>query len=155
MQLPDAVGDEERPRPAEEPDRGGGPLILESLGVGQAGEAIHGRVQVGVADFRPGPALGLLRRLTAAAVGASSAAVGDRAHLLHIEVDHVSGPGGADASRGPAGVLSLRGEVAQPGDSESVLPAADGAQTDRHGAVGQVAVDASGGPFVLAPEGLD
>ena len=35
---------------AEEADRGGGLLVIQGLGVGQAGEAVDGGVQVGVAD---------------------------------------------------------------------------------------------------------
>ena len=46
----DAVGGEEGPGTAEEADRGGGLLVVEGLGVSQAGEAVDGGVQVGVAD---------------------------------------------------------------------------------------------------------
>src|SRR5690606_5173517 len=87
----DAVGGEERPGAVEEPDRGGRFLVGQVLGVGQAGEPVHGRVQVDVAGTGTGGlgSLGGLVRRGAAAVGAPAAAVGDAADLLHVQVDHV------------------------------------------------------------------
>lgn len=38
----DAVGGEEGQGAAEESDRGGGPLVLEGLGIGQPREPVHG-----------------------------------------------------------------------------------------------------------------
>ena len=58
----DAVGGQEGPGAAEEADRGGGLLVIRGLGVGQAGEAVDGGVQVGVAGsgfFVPPGGLGL------------------------------------------------------------------------------------------------
>ena len=83
----------------EEPDRGRGLLVLERLGVGQAGEAVLHGVEVGVADL-----LLLLISLAgedlfaAAAVGPPAAAVGDLPDLLHVHVDHVAGVAGNDLS---------------------------------------------------------
>ena len=57
------MGGEEGPGTAEEADRGGGLLVVEGLGVGQAGEAVDGGVQVGVANP------GALARLEAFASG--------------------------------------------------------------------------------------
>ena len=42
------MGGQEGPGAAEEADRGGGLLVVEGLGVGRAGEAVDGGVQVGV-----------------------------------------------------------------------------------------------------------
>src|SRR5450756_951236 len=50
----DAVGGEERPGAVEEGDRGGGLLVAQVLGVGQAGVAVDGGVQVDVAGAGPG-----------------------------------------------------------------------------------------------------
>lgn len=68
-------------------------------GVGQAGAAVDGGVQVGVAGpLTAGLDAGDLPVLVAAlAVDAPSAAVGDLVGLFHIEVDHVTGPAGDDA----------------------------------------------------------
>lgn len=51
------MGGEEDPGAAKEPDRGGGLLIGEGLGIDQLRETMHGRVQIGVADLRPCPFL--------------------------------------------------------------------------------------------------
>ena len=58
----DAVGGQEGPGAAEEADRGGGLLVIRGLGVGRAGGAVDGGVQVGVAGsgfFVPPGGLGL------------------------------------------------------------------------------------------------
>ena len=51
----------------------------KGFGVGQAGEPVHGAVQVGVADPRPGPAFGLQRLGATAAVSGPAATAGDGA----------------------------------------------------------------------------
>ena len=44
------MGDQEGPDAADEAGHGGGLLVVEGLGAGQAGEAVDGGMQVGVAD---------------------------------------------------------------------------------------------------------
>src|SRR5690554_3348748 len=94
----DAVGGEERPGAVEEPDRGGGLLVGQVLGVGQAGEPVDGRVQVDVASAGAG-GLGALDGPVlprAAPVGAPATTVGDAPDLLDVDVDHVAGVAGSD-----------------------------------------------------------
>ena len=55
------MGGQEGAGAAEEADRGGGLLVVEGLGVGRAGEAVDGGVQVGVADPGSFAPLGGLR----------------------------------------------------------------------------------------------
>ncbi len=141
VQPGDAVGGEERPGPAEEPDRGHCLLIGEGLGIGQPREAVRGAVQVGVADLRPGPTLGLLGCSAAMAVSRPPATVGDVPDLLHIEVDHVSGPSCTDPPRRATQAVPVRGEVAQAGESQVGQPPSHGGQVQTVSETAQVAVD--------------
>ncbi|CWB19403.1 Uncharacterised protein [Streptococcus pneumoniae] len=108
---PDPVGGEERPRPAEEPDRGHRFLVLQRLGVGQAGEPVDRRVQVGVADPSARPALGCSRVLGVPAVSTPAAPLGDAPDLLHVQVHHVPRPSRGDLLGSLAQVFSGRGQV--------------------------------------------
>ena len=155
VDLLNAVGGEERSCSAEEPDRRHRPLILEGLGVGQSREAVHGRVQVGVAGLRSGPALGCLDSGGSAAVGPPAAAVGDASDLLYVQVHHVPGPPRPDPLGWASQVVPVRGEVTQPGDPQPVQPPAHGPQVQLVPETEQVAVDASGGPLPFPPQALD
>ena len=90
----------------EGPDRGGGGLAAQRFGVGEVRIAIHGAVQVGVADPPRGD--------VAASVDPPTTTIGDTTDLLHVEVDHVAGEPGND----PAGAV-VRGtggaQATQPG----------------------------------------
>ena len=88
----DAVGSEERFRVAPEPEQGVGGLVREGFGVGESGEPVDRRVEVGVADLA---AFGDV----AAAVEAPTPALGDPADLLHVQVDHVTAVAGSDRAR--------------------------------------------------------
>ncbi|GGP72527.1 hypothetical protein GCM10010185_52300 [Saccharothrix coeruleofusca] len=103
MDVGDAVGGEEGLCATGEVDRGDRFLVGQGLGVGQAGEPVDRGVQVGVTapgvGLPGGGVLGafdLFGLLTAPAVDAPSAAVGDDADLLDVQVDHVAGPSGDD-----------------------------------------------------------
>ncbi|VOI55360.1 Uncharacterised protein [Streptococcus pneumoniae] len=107
----DAVGGEERPRPAVEAHGRGRPLVLQRLGVGQAGVPVDRRVQVGVADPPARPALGSTACFTFTSVGAPAAPVWDLPDLLHIQVHHVPRPSRGDLLGSLAQVFSGRGQV--------------------------------------------
>ena len=147
-QAADAVSSEERPRPAEEGDRGCRGLVLQGLGVGEAGVAVDRGVQIGVAHA-------LLARLRmAAAVESPAAAVGDLADLLHVQVEHVAGEAGDDL---PALAVVLPGRVEVPaaGDPKALQPAPDGPDAVVVAAGGELESDAAGRPFVLSSPGVD
>lgn len=101
----DRVGGEENQGPAEEPDRGGGLLIVERFGVDQPGAPIGRGMQVDVPD--PGPALVSLRCGCAVAVGSSAAAARDGVDFLHIQVQHRPGCLGVDPGRRLSQLLDL------------------------------------------------
>ena len=126
----DPVGDEERPCAAEEPDRGGCILIIEGLGVSQAGETVHGRVQVGVPPTPAGAAFGGPPGRRIASVDPPATTVGDLPELLHIQVDQVPGEGRGDRCR-VAVVLPAGVQVFASGDPQPVQPARD--RPDRAG----------------------
>ena len=97
----DAVCGEPGSGSVQESDCGGGFLVRQHFGVGEAGMAIDGGVQVQVAaagtavlTSRDGAGV-----VAVAAVGAPAAAVGDAPDLLHVKVNHVAWPGGDDRSR--------------------------------------------------------
>lgn len=100
---PEWMSSEEGPRPTEEGDGGSRGLVLEGLGVVEAGVAVDHGAQVGVAHA-------LLAGLRMAAAMESPAAVGDLSDLLHVQVEHVAGEAGDDFS-GLAVVLPGRVEV--------------------------------------------
>lgn len=107
----DPVGGEERPGPAEDPDRGSRFLIVEGPGVGQPGESVRGRVEVGVPDALLVGAFGSQGLSGASPVGPPTTTVRDSPELLHIQVDHVPGPSGPDPPRWVPQVLPGRGEI--------------------------------------------
>src|SRR5699024_8758793 len=120
--LGDPVLGEEHQRAVEEPDGRHGSLVLESLGVGQAGEPVLHRVEVGVADLLLMSALARQGLVAAAAVGPPAAAVGNLPDLLHVHVDHVHGVAGDDLPWA-AQVLPLRSDVPDPVQAQAVQPA--------------------------------
>src|SRR5699024_15852 len=100
-------------------------LVLKRFGVGQAGEPVDRRVEVGVADP---PALPPLRRapeVAVATVGLPAATVGDLPGLLHVHVDHVPGIAGGDRPWS-AQVLTVGSDVADAVQAEPVQPAGHG-----------------------------
>src|SRR5215212_168758 len=87
---------------AQNPTGGVRGLIGQVLGVGEPGEPVDRGVQVDVAGAGAGH-LGSVDGsvvVGAAAVGPTTAAVGDPADLLHIQVHHVAAVAGGD----PAGL---------------------------------------------------
>src|SRR5690625_912557 len=152
----DAVGGQEHLRAGEEGGRSDALLVGKVLGVGQAGEPVHGGVEVDVASRCPG-VLGPLcgaGGLGVAAVDAPSAALGDASDLLHVQVDHVARPVGDDTARGAVGRACGVDEPA-PSESEAGQVAGDGPPVEHGAAGGEFGGDAGGGPLVLAPPGLD
>lgn len=137
----DPVGSEERPCAGEEADPGGYFLILTGLGVGQEGEAVQDRVQVGVPGPRPGSTFGRRGGRTAAAVGPPATTIRVPPECLHIQVDHVPSPRGPDALGWVSQVLPIRGEITQPGDPQPHQPADHGAQMQLVPQSQQVMVD--------------
>src|SRR5699024_3886214 len=92
----DAVGGEERAGAGEESDGRHCVLVLERLGVRQAGVAVLHGVQVGVAALLLVGALAGESLLAAAAMGPPAAAVGNLTDLLDVHVNHVAGIAGGD-----------------------------------------------------------
>ena len=114
----DAVRSEERPSAMEEPDGRGGLLVLECFGVGQAGEPIDHRVEIGVAH----PLAMLLPVLDRAPpVGPPAATLAQLPDLLHVHVEHVSRVAGEDPPW-PAEVLPVGGDISYPVQSEALQP---------------------------------
>lgn len=103
--LRDAVGSEGYSCPVDEGDGRGGLLVLQRLGVGQAGEAVLDRVEVGIPDIL------LVFSLSGEGLGAAvspPAAVGDLPDLRDVHVDHVTGIASHDLPSG-APVLLIGG----------------------------------------------
>lgn len=80
--------------------------------------------------------------------------VGDLPAFLHIQVKHVVGEPGSDRLRLPV-VLSGRVEVTSTVDPDSIQPAGDGTHTAMVATDEQFGVDAAGGQFAIAAEGID
>lgn len=105
----DAVGGEEGPGTAEEADRGGGLLVVEGLGVGQAGKAVDGGVQVGVANPGALAPLGGLRLGGTAPMSPPASLRWDASNLLDVQVDHIARRAGQDRFAGIVGLPSRTG----------------------------------------------
>ena len=86
---------------------------------------------------------GLLGLGAAAAVDPPAAAVGDDTDLFHVNVDHMTGPAGTDATR-CAVVLTGRVEVPAAVEPEVGQVPADGADRDPHTVACQLEGDAAG-----------
>ena len=151
----DAVGSEEGSGAVEEGDGRDGFLVLERLGVGQAGEPVDDRVEVGVADLLLVGAFAGEGLFAAAAVGPPAAAVGDLPDLLHVHVDHVARVAGDDLPWS-AKVLAVWGDVADPIQSEPVQPARHRSHATAEAVpVGELAGDTARGPLLRPSPGLD
>ena len=100
----DAVGGEEGPGTAEEADRGGGLLIIQGLGVGQAGEAVDGGVQVGVADPGSFASFGGFGFGGSSPVGPPASPRWDASNLLDVQVDHMARETSQDRLADPVGL---------------------------------------------------
>ena len=98
------MGGEEGPGTAEEADRGGGLLVVEGLGVGQAGEAVDGGVQVGVADPGSLASFGGFGFGGSSPVGPPASPRWDASDLLDVQVDHVAREAGQDRFADPVGL---------------------------------------------------
>jgi hypothetical protein len=152
----DAVGGEERSGTVHERDRGGSSLVSESFGVGEAGELVDRRVQVHVsgAGARGLCPVDRLGAVAAAAVGTPTAAVGDVAGLLDVDVDQVAGPAGDDPSWFAVGLTGWIEEPAPVQPEVGQVPA-DRPHRDGDAVVGEFEGDAPGRPFLLAAQVLD
>lgn len=151
----DAVGGEEGSGVGQERDRGRGALVVVGLGVDQSGEAVHGRVEVGVTDLAPAvvPAqpAGFVG-FGPAAVEPPAAAGWDASDLLHVQVNHVPWVAGDDLFGTGLLAQGLSVEVQVPQTVQSFAPQdpGDGAHRDRCALVGKGQVDAAGGPLAAA-----
>ena len=146
----DAVGGEEHACAVEEGDGRRSGLVLERLGVGQAGEPVDRGVEVGVADLLLVGALAGESLGTASTVSPPAATIRDFPDLLHVHVDHMARVAGRDLPCS-AQVLAVRGDVTDPIQAEPVQPA----RHRPHTALGVVPVgeftsNSSSGPL-LAP----
>ncbi|NKT67593.1 hypothetical protein GS860_06255 [Rhodococcus hoagii] len=92
--------------------------------------------------------------VAAAAVGTPTAAVGDAADLLDVDVDHVAGPAGDDPSW-CAVALTGRVEEPAPVQPEVGQVPADGPHRDDDAVIGEFEGDAPGRPFLLSAQALD
>lgn len=102
----EAVRGEEDQRSFHVLDGGDGPLVVVALDVGQAAVVVDGGVEVRVAGLLVGLPLGHQGGLGVSAVGTPSAAVGDLADLLHVDVEHVARGAVLVAADGLTGVLA-------------------------------------------------
>ncbi len=123
---------------SQEGRAGGGPLVRQVLGVGQAGVVVQGGVQVGVSGA------GAVLAAGCPAEGFVSAAIGDAAEFLDVDVDQFAGPGAFVAADGFAGGPVDGCECGQAVPGEDAVggggsDAASGSQPD-------------GADVVLAPE---
>src|SRR5690606_2844329 len=151
VDVGDAVAGEEGPRAVDEPDRGAGFFIGQGFGVGQAGVAIDGGVQIGVAGpLAPSFAAGDLPGMLAVfAVDAPAAAVGNPAGLLHVQMDHVPRPAGDDLAWLPVGGASGVDEP-PPVEAELQQVPSDGPHRDSDALGGEFGGDAASGVGPLA-----
>ena len=77
---------------------------IEGLGVGQAGEAVDGGVQVGVAGSGSFVPLEALASGAGASVGPPAASRWAASDLLDVQVDHVAREAGRDRFADPVGL---------------------------------------------------
>jgi hypothetical protein len=114
-------------------------LVVEDLGVGQAGAVVQSGVQEPVADRGP-PAL----RCPASAVDPPAAPVRDAGEFLDIDMDQLAGPVPlVSAHRLPVGGTVAPIEPAEPGPTQDRL----------HGRGGEPGLmgDVTSAPAVLGP----
>src|SRR5699024_1894588 len=140
----------------QERRRGGSLLIRQRLCVGESGEAVDGRVQVGVTAFRASrfrstDSLGLV---AVAAMDAPAAAVGYSADLLHVQVHHMTGPARDDLP-GIAIVVSTGIDEPASAQAEPGQVPSDSAAVNPEPTVGKLVADALSRPLMLTPPGFD
>ncbi len=125
-EVGDAVGGEVGLCLVEEPDHGCSFLVLERFGVGQTGESVDDRVEVGVANFLFVSSFGSQCLLAASAMGPPAASVGDLPDFFDIHMGYVPGIAGTDLPW-TVSVLPLWGDVPKTVEPEPVQPASYGA----------------------------
>ena len=137
----DAAGGEEGRGPAQEGCAGGGLLVGVDLAVGQAGMVIDGGVDVVEAHAVAPGAAGL------AAQDLVSAAVGDAAEFLDVDVDQFTGPVAFVAAD------ELSGGAVQEGESVQAVPDQDA--VDGRGGQAEDRADACGSELAALAQSAD
>ena len=127
---------------------------VEGLGVGQAGEAVDGGVQVGVADSGSFASFGGFGFGGSSPVGPPAASGWDASDLLDVQVDHVARETGHDGFADPVGLSGGAG-VAPSVQAGSVQPSGHGTRRHHRSTHSQLVADAAGGPLVGTAPVLD